>query len=230
MKMSRNVAWAVAKINFQHLLPAYIVAAVFFAVGIYNIIACLTGLTDNYYVDMANYLYVLTVVAPIIIVARNFKRIMHLNGSKRGFYWGALLNYCIIAAAVSLLGIIFFVLTEVVFGSRLVILNLVKIFGWWQHGAVIAFAQQFFFLLLVEVLFHTLTSIQNRWYGWLVDGVFVAIICIFIPVPELRKLLVSFFDMVIFHTNAMTQITCCLALSSAVYLLYLPILKRKKLL
>lgn len=229
MKNNSKAVWAVVKINFRELIPAYIVTAAFVAVGIYNLIACLTGITDNYYVDMANYLYVLAVMAPIIISARNFTRITHLNGSKKAFYWGAMLNYGIIAAAISLIVIIFFELTKAAFGSRLIISNLVDIFGWWKHGAVIAFIQQFLFLLLIEVFVHTMTSIQNRWYGWVLDGLLLAIVGIYTPVPELRNVLVSFFDMIIFHSSVMVQIISCLALSAASYLLYLPILQRKRI-
>jgi len=229
MKNNRKAVWTVAKINFQQLTPAYIVTAAFVVVGIYNLIACLTGMTDNYYVDMANYLYVLAVMAPIIISTRNFKRIMHLNGNKKAFYWGAMLNYGIIAAGISLIVIIFFVFTKAIFGSRLIINNLVDIFGWWQHGAVIAFFQQFLFLLLIEVVVHTLTSIQNRWYGRVVDCVLLAIIGIFIPVPELRNVLVGFFDMIIFHSSVLRQMISYFALLTISYLLYLPILQRKKI-
>jgi len=229
MKNNSKAIWTVAKINFQQLTPSYIVTAAFTVVGIYNLIACLTGMTDNYYVDMANYLYVLAVMAPIIISSRNFKRIMHLNGNKKAFYWGAMLNYGIIATGISLIVIIFFVFTKAIFGSRLIINNLVDIFGWWQHGAVIALFQQFLFLLLIEVVVHTLTSIQNRWYGWVIDGVLLAIIGIFIPIPELRNVLAGFFDMIIFHSSVLTQMISCFALLTISYLLYLPILQRKKI-
>lgn len=229
MKSSYNKAYSVMKINFRFLLPAFIATASFFAVGIYNIISCLFGFTDNYYVDMANYLYALSVIAPIIIVARNFKKIMHLNGDKISFYWGALLNYGIISASVSLLCILFFVVTKLLFGSQLIVLNLADVFGWWKHGAIIAFIQQFCFLLLIQTFLHTLTSIQNRWYGWMTDGLLVVILCVFIPSPELRRFLINFFNMIIFNSNLMVQIVSCLVLSSMFYIMYLLKLRRKEL-
>ena len=224
MKNNSRTAWAIAKTNFRQLIPAYIVTAAFVVIGIYNLIGSLSGLNDKYYVDMANYLYVLAVLAPIIISARNFNRIMHLGGNKKAFYWGAILNYGIIAAVISLVVIIFYVLTQAVFGSRLIVYNLVDIFGWWKHGAVIAFVQQFLFLLLVQVFIHTLTSIQTRPYGWAIDGALLAALAVFIPVPELRNVLV-----IIFHSNIMVQMISCLALLAVSYLLYLPILRRKEI-
>lgn len=229
MKNNFSKACSVMKINFRFLLPAYIVTALFFAVGIYNIISCLSGFTDNYYVDMANYLYTLAVIAPIIIVARNYTKVMHLNGDKISFYWGTLLNYGVIASTVSLLCILFFVVTKSLFGSQLIVLNLADVFGWWKHGAIIAFIQQICFLLLIQVFLHLLTSIQNRWYGWIADGLLVAILCVFIPIPELRRFLISFFDMIIFNSNAMIQIASCLVLSSMLYLTYLLELRRKEM-
>lgn len=229
MKNNIKTIWSVAKINFRQIIPAYIVTAVFIAIGIYNLIASVTGMTDNYYVDMANYLYVLTIMAPIIIVARDFKKMMHLNGNKKAFYWGAMLNYGIIAAGISLVVIIFFVLTKEVFGSQLMINNLVDIFGWWKHGVVIAFLQQFFFLLFTEVLIHTLTSIQTHWYGWVADGILLFVLVVFIPTPELRSILIRFFNLIIFQSNPLLQMISCLTLSVSGYLLYLPILRRKEL-
>ncbi len=229
MKNNIKTIWVVAKINFRQLIPAYIVTAVFVAVGIYNLIASITGMTDNYYVDMANYLYVLAVMAPSIISTRNFKKMMYLNGNKKAFYWGAILNYGIIAAAISLIVIIFFVLTKEVFGSQLMINNLVDIFGWWKHGTVIAFLQQFLFLLLAEVLIHTLMSIQTHWYGWVADGILLFVLAIFIPMPELRSILILFFNMIIFHSNPFVQMISCLALLVIGYLLYLPILRGKEI-
>jgi len=227
--MKNKGSWAAAKINFKQLLPAYIVTACFILVGVYNIIACLMRLSDNFYVDMANYLYILAVMAPIMIVSRNFKKIMFLDGNKRAFYLGALINYGIIAAAVSLICIIFLVVTKAIFGSVLIIQSLVDVFGWWNHGIAIAFIQQFVFLLLVEVFIHTLTSMQTRWYGWLIDAILVVILCTFIPITELRNLLISFFNMIIFNSNIVMQIASCLVLSAGLYLIYLPILRRKEI-
>lgn len=229
MKSKSKTVWAAAKINFRHLTPAYIVTAAFIVIGIYNLIGSLSGMNDKYYVDMANYFYVLAVIAPIIISTRNFNRVMHLNGNKKLFYWGAMLNYGLIAASISLLVIVFYVLTNAVFGSRLIVYNLVDVFGWWKHGAVTAFIQQFLFLLLVEVFVHTLTSIQTRPHGWVIDGVLLAILAVFIPVPELRNVLVGFFNMIIFHSNMFAQMISCFALLTVGYLLYLPILRRKEI-
>lgn len=221
-------ACSVMKINFRFVLPAYIVTAALFSVGIYNIIACLTGATDNFYVDMANYIYIFAVLSPIIIVSRSFKRIMCLNGSKKGFFWGTLLTYCVSSAVISLICILFFVVTNFALGSQLIIQSFVNIFGWWKNGVIIAFIQQFSFLLLVQIFFHVLTSIQSRWYGWVVDALIAIVLCVFLPVPELRSLIVKFFNVIIFNKSAILQIASCLTLSNILYFLYVPIIRRKE--
>lgn len=229
MKNRSKAIWAIAAANFQHLVPAYIVTGVFLLVGVYNLIASLTGLIDNNYVDIANYLYVFAVIAPIIIVTRNFKRVMCLNGSKHDFYFGCFLNYVIGAGIISLIDIIIFLIAKNTIGLTLVIWNLVDVFGWWEHGMVIAFVQQFSFLLLIEIFMHTLTSIQNRWYGWVMDILLAAILIVFIPISELRSFLVQFFNLIIFNQRISPQIISCLFLSVLIYMLYLPILQRKEI-
>jgi len=229
MKNRSKAIWAIAAANFRYLVPAYIVTGVFLLVGVYNLIASLTGLIDNNYVDIANYFYVFAVIAPIIIVSRNFKRVMYLNGSKHDFYFGCFLNYVIGAGSISLIDIIIFLIAKNTLGSTLVIWNLVDVFGWWEHGMVIAYVQQFSFLLLIEIFMHTLTSIQNRWYGWVMDIILAAILIVFIPISELRSLLVQFFNLIIFNQRISPQIFSCLFLSVLIYMLYLPILQRKKI-
>ncbi len=117
----------------------------------------------------------------------------------------------------------------ILFGSQLIVLNLADVFGWWKHGAIIAFIQRFCFLLFIHTFLHTLTSIQNRWYGWITDGLIVVILCVFIPSPELRRFLINFFDMIIFNSDSMVQIVSCLVLSSMFYIMYLLELRRKEL-
>lgn len=185
--------------------------------------------SQNTYVDSANYLYLAVILASIFIPTLNFKKIMHLNGKKLDFYWGTLINYVIIAAVVSLANIVLFLLCKSLFGSRLIIWNTVVLFGWMSHGIVMAFFQQFFFLLLAAIFIHTLTTMQTFWFGWVADAVLAAIISVFTPIPVLRTALIWFFNMIIFNNNALLQIFVCLILSAVIYTLNLLALQRKKI-
>jgi hypothetical protein len=178
---------------------------------------------------MANYLYIAIILSAIFIPTINFRKIIHLNGKKLDFYWGALINYVILAAVVSLTNIILFLICKVLFGNQLSIANLVQVFGWFSHGVVIAFFQQFIFLLLTAIFIHTLTTMQTFWFGWVTDVVLTAIICVFTPIPPLRATLVWFFNMIIYNSNAFVQILSCLILSVTIYYLNLLVLRRKKI-
>lgn len=227
--MNKEKAWAVAKINFRFLLPAYTITAILIIIGAWNLIASLTGITGNYYVEMGNYLYALSVFAPIFIAGHNFKRIMHLNGKKSDYYFGCLINYVIIAAAASLLNIVLLSVSKLLFSSQLVIQSLPEVFGWLKHGMIAGFFQQFSFLLLIAAFVHTLTEMQSFWFGWVADILLVAIISVFTPIPILRNILASFFTMIIFHQNALVQIACCIILTVCFYALDSLILRRKRI-
>lgn len=85
------------------------------------------------------------------------------------------------------------------------------------------------FLLLVMVFLHVLLSMQPYWYGWLTDAVLIAIICIFIPIVSLRGILVHFFQITMFNSNAILQIGICLLLSVMLSFGGIVVLKRKTL-
>lgn len=231
MSINFKKAWVIAKINFSHLKLVYIVTAVTVLAGTSNLIQYLffNDHSSNTYVDTANYLYLAVILAPIFIPALNFRKIMHLNGKKLDFYWGTLMNYVIIAAAVSLSNIILFMLCKSILGSRLIIWNTVALFGWMSHGIVIAFFQQFLFLLLLAVSIHTLTTFQTFWVGWAADIVIAAIISVFTPIPILRSALVCFFNLIIFNANVAVQMISCLVLAFLFYAAGLLALRRKKI-
>ncbi len=226
--MKTNKAWTITKINFSHLKLVYIITGLAVLAGGYNLFEFLTYEYRPHieFVDCANYVYLAVILAAVFIPAVNFKRIMHLNGKRLGFYWGALLNYVMIAATASLLNIVLFELFQSLFGSKLVIYNLIEIFGWINHGVLLAFFQQFFFLLLLAVAIHTFTSMQTFRIGWAVDIAIIAVISVFTPIPMLRGALIWFFDTIIYQDVAV-QIISCIVLTAGLYALYLPILQRK---
>lgn len=220
-------AFVIAKINFQFILPAYLITAVFLLIGVWNLIGSSTGITGNVYVEMGNYLYAMAVFAPIFIAGRNFRRIMHLNGRKRDYYWGNLVNYIVIAAVVSLGNLLLYFCMRALFGSLLRIQNLAEIFGWLDNGFVVCFIQQFCFLLLVAVFIHMMTEMQSFWFGWLADILIVVILSVFIPVVPLRNILVGFFNLIIFQSEWIIQAGSCLVLTTCCYAIDYFILRRK---
>lgn len=230
MNVNFHKAWAISKINFRHLKATYIITGCLMLVGIANLILNMTVTKESDVIlDPGNYAYAAAIFAPIFIPAINFKKIMHLNGKKFDFYWGALFNYIVIAAAVSFADILLYIVTKNNFSSYGNVINLVQAFGWFAHGIVPAFFQQFFFILLFEIFIHTLTAMQTSWPGWVTDAALVAIISVFTPIPVLRSALVWFFYMIIFNPMVIVQIISCTVLSAFLFALYLLILKKQRI-
>jgi len=223
-----NKSFAVAKTNFKNIKLAcwitfYGIMAilaqdiVYFILSFYNI----NPGADNSTVGLGNYFYLLIILSAIFIPALNFRKMMNLGGKRNDFFTGCAINYTVMAAVISLASIIFyytyeqFVLTYCYKGGFT--LNVLYWFGWVNNGPVIAFFQQFAFLLFAAVFIHTLTAMQDKWYGWVTDIVIVAIISVFTPIAPLRSILAAFFYMIIFNANWLLQILACLILSVAIY-------------
>lgn len=230
MNINFKKAWAISKMNFRHLKSTYFITGILMLIGVVNLILIMASVNvSSVILDPGNYAYAAAIFAPIFIPAVNFKKIMHLNAKKMDFYWGALLNYIIIAAAVSLIDIVLYVVTKNNFSSYRSVINVVMAFGWFDNGIVAAFFQQFSFILLFEIFVHTLTAMQTYWLGWVIDVVLVAIISVFTPVAVLRPALVWFFYMILLNPTVIVQILSCIVLSVVLYALYLPVLKKQRI-
>lgn len=118
---------------------------------------------------------------------------MHLGASKKDFFLGCLISYGFLAFCISLVNTIIHLLIDPIYPAQTVI-NMMDVCQWTENGIIVAALQQMFFLLLAMVFLHVLLSMQPHWYGWLIDAVFVAIICIFTPIAPLRAVLAGFFS------------------------------------
>jgi hypothetical protein len=236
----KNKSFAVAKTNFRNIKLAYMITFIIMGcIFIQDIVYIILSFfdiwpgADNATIGIGNYLWLLIILSAIFIPSLNFRKMMNL-GAKRGeFFTGCAINYIIITFAASLAGIILyytyeaFILKTIYIGPDSFTLNPIYWFGWVNNGPVIAFFQQFAFLLFAAVFIHTLTAIQDKWYGWVTDVVIVAIISVFTPIAPLRSALVWFFYVIIFNTNWFLQILACLILSVVIYALNKFIFARK---
>jgi hypothetical protein len=177
---------------------------------------------------VGNYLYLLLILAPLFIPLQNFHKMVNLGAKRRDFFAGCAVNYVIISAIVSFIAVMFYYTLDRYFAGlhNDGVLSLLTAFGWVANGPVVAFFQQFAFLLLLASFIHTLAAAQDKWYGWVADAVIVVILSVFIPIEPLRMSLVWFFNMIIFQ-SAPLQILSCLVLAAAIYALNKPILARK---
>ena len=185
-------------------------------------------MAENYNISMAWTLWLLPLLASILISAQNFRRTMNLGGKRNDFLSGGLMGYSILAIVVSVATTIFDHI-ETTMVSRLAwggIFTSGTVFGWANYGVLAEVIQQFAFLFLFSTFLHTLTAIQDKWYGWAVDVAIVAIISVFTPIAPLRASLVWFFRVILF-SGPQTQIPACLILGLAIYSLNKGILSRK---
>lgn len=175
-----------------------------------------------------NYTWLLAVIAPFLVVFYDYTKLMHLGAGKRDYFLGSLAAYGLMALIISLVNTGIHMLIDPLNHMQTVV-NLMDLCGWTANGVFIAFLQQIAFLLVMMVFLHVLLSMQSAWYGWLTDGVLVAIICVFTPIAPLRQSIAEFFKVIMFNGNALVHIGVCLSLSAMLSLLGLIVLKRKTL-
>lgn len=175
-----------------------------------------------------NYTWLLAVMTPFIFVFYDYTKLMYLGTSKKDYYIGSLASYGLMAFVVSLANTAIHLVIDPLNQVQTVI-NMMDLCGWTANGVFVAFLQQTLFLLLTMVFLHVLLSMQPYWYGWLADGLLVAIICIFTPIAPLRHILAGFFKVILFNSNALLHSCICLLLCAVLSLIGLAVLKRKTL-
>lgn len=191
------------------------------------VVICATS-SGDVVLSNGNYTWLLAAFTPFFFVFYDYTKLMHLGASKKDYFIGCLISYGFLAFGISLVNTLIHLLIDPVYPVQQVI-NLMDVCNWTGNGIIVAGLQQMFFLLLVMIFIHVLLSMQTRWYGWLADTVFVAVVSIFTPIAPLRAILVGFFQIVMLNGNAVLHIGICLLLSTALSLGGLVVLKRKTL-
>ncbi|MDR3305702.1 MAG: hypothetical protein LBS85_06765 [Clostridiales Family XIII bacterium] len=236
---NRARAFAAARLHLKNTKPAFLAAGIaaiaMLAQTLVMIILIASGNTamkGSWDISFGNYLYLLPVLCAILIASRNFRRFMHLGGSRDLFFRGALIAYVVLAAAVSLANCVIHAVWDPAIlktGFFEVGVNLLDVFGWSAHGVALAFLRQFAFLFFAAVFAHTLSALQGTLAGWITDGVLIAILCVFTPIAPLRAAEAAFFKLILFTPSALLQIAACLALGAAIYIASKAVFNRKNL-
>ncbi len=191
------------------------------------VVVCATSSGETV-LSNGNYTWLLAVFAPFFFVFYDFSRLMHLGASKRDYFLGCLISYGLLAFGISLLSTLIHLVIDPAYQATTVI-NMMDVCRWTENGIVAAGLQQMCFLFLVMVFLHVLLSMQPHWYGWLMDAVLAAIICVFTPIAPLRSVLGEFFGLIMFNSNAVLHIGICLLLSAALSFAGLAVLRHKTL-
>ncbi|MDR1263895.1 MAG: hypothetical protein LBK46_10505 [Oscillospiraceae bacterium] len=232
--MNKRV-WAIAKLNFKNIKTAYFITGLLLVMMIAQIIVdvvlAMMGeyLVENVGISLGWFLWAAVALAAVLIPAKNFKRVANLGGKRDGFRRGSLAVYAALSGGTALASaVVYYALDRTMFqdGKYGYMLSAPDIFGWAAHGAAAVFFQQFAFLLLLAMFIHTLTSIQDKWYGWAADTALVTVISVFTPIAPLRAVLARFFRAILFAPPAL-QIASCLILAAALYALSKPIYAKK---
>jgi len=241
----------IAKLNLKNIKIPYFVTGIvavtmFVQTAVYAIIMANGGRVQQASLSVGNCFWLLVIMAAIFIPAKHFWKTVNLGCKRDGFFWGSLGTYAILAGVVSLATTTIhytfdralistgnfasmeaFLLDPSLIESHYVFLDVLDVFGWAARGPVFAIIQQFAFLLLLAVVVHTLTAIQDKWYGWVTDAVIAAILGVFIPIALLRQSLLWFFNLILFNSNPWLQIVSCIVLAVAIYSLNKLIFARK---
>lgn len=228
MKTALNMA----KIGLKQTKISYYIVGVVLLLSIAGdiITTAILGPGSDNTIAVGDYLYLLPLLLAILIPARHFTKLMNLGGQRVDFFKSCIMAYLSVIAIVTLVSTVLYpTLYPLLLNSGMDIIILMDVFGFWAHGPVLAFIQMFAFLTLSCCVLHTLTLIQGRWYGWVVDVLIIAIISIFTPYASLRVALAWFFNLIIFHNDAIVQILLCLILGAAVYSASLIPIKSKQI-
>lgn len=191
------------------------------------VVLCATS-SGEVVLSNGNYTWLLAVFTPFFFVFYDFSKLMCLGTSKKDYFLGCLISYGLLAWGISLASTLLHWLADPLYPAKTVI-HMMDVCGWAENGLFLGGLQQMFFLLLAMVFLHVLLSMQAHWYGWLADGVLAAVICVFTPIAPLRAVLAGFFQIIMLNGNAALHICLCLALSAALSLAGLAVLKRKTL-
>ena len=212
---------------------AYLIAGITFVMGYAQYIIELTvNPPGNILFSVGNYLYLLPLCMGVFVAALNFPKLMSLGDKRMDFFKSGIITYAPIAAAVSLASIVtrFTIDKWMLTNSRIAgTLDFYDIFGFINRGIIVAFIQMTAFMLLIAIAAHTLTLIQGRWYGWVVNVAIIAIISVFTPIAPLRAALVWFFNLIIFNEFAIAQILACLIIGAAIYVASIIPIKSKQI-
>ncbi|RDY26730.1 hypothetical protein CHL78_012315 [Romboutsia weinsteinii] len=193
------------------------------------VVLCATTSKDSAIaLSNGNYTWLLAVMTPFSFVFYAYPKLMHLGASKKDYYIASILSYGLLALFISIVNTAIHLLIDPINNTQTVI-NLMELCGWTQNGMLVAFLQQVLFLMLGMIFLHVLLSMQTHWYGWLTGGVLIAIICIFTPIEPLRHILVGFFKIIMFNSNALLHMGVCVLLIGVLSMIDLVILKRKTL-
>jgi hypothetical protein len=217
-------------INFKQTKPAYLVTGIaLLAAAVSELITQIIyaeGIGES--LSLGNYPLIFPLLLAIMIPAGNYSKLMNLGGTRKNFFKSCPLNYAAASLAAAILCLILRLTDPLISIHAMLSWNLLDVFGFMRHGAVIAVLQMACFLFFWSCAAHTLTMLQGRWYGWVIDAAIITLISLL----GLRPIQIGWgwlFHMLIFNNLAFAQIAFCIIAGTAIYAASLPPLKAKRI-
>jgi hypothetical protein len=230
--VNNKKALAVVRLNVLGNPSILIATGIFFLLTSVNYIIEIVFFAgmDSSTLSSADFLVLLPLLGAICYPARNFRRVINLGGRRDDFRNGCFLTYLFYAAGVSVVILLFrYTVDRWMALHYSGVLSMIEAFGFLRHGPIVGFLRMTAFLWLAEVAIHTLSALQDRPLGWIIDVLIVAIISVFTPIAPLRAVLAAFFRLIIFQPNASFQIGVCLSFTVLLYFANSAVLSRKSL-
>ena len=234
-RTSAGQTWTVTRLCLANLTTAWAILVVAFAVvTVPSVVQIMQAGEDEYFensylLSSGNALYLLLVVVPIVVATRHILQVMHLNAAKEVFLGGAAVLYALLAASVAATNYAFYRLLDQPWSQTFQVVNVAEVFGWTGNGSVIAFLQQFVFLLVVALGVHCLASTQRTWSGWSAVLVLVVLFSASLAIEPLAVVRRWLLDLLILHDDAPVQIGACLVAITTLFVGGLVMLRRREL-
>lgn len=224
-------SWAGAALNFRALRKTILLSLIpAGAMAIQLIISM--AITKNEFVGIGNMLLFHLIIIPILLTTSNFGKTMRLNAKKKDYFITALIIIAILAAVIAIINVVFYYAMDNVINNhlgKLTIYNIYEAFGFASNGAAVGLLQMFGFLFFLGIFVFLLASIQDNYIGWLIDFVLVTFVLVFAFVPILRETVISAILYVLVTGHPAAQILFTVFGGLLLYLIYLPVIKRKRI-
>jgi|GEM_PF-2043031 len=221
--------WAVAQINVKsHKTVSAALITAFLVITVPGMVLTATG-GHVEGVGFSSLIYSFAIIVPILLATANFNKTMRLGAKKKDCFVGNLMSLLILSSVLSFFGIVFcYGIDKTVTENLAALYSLYTVLGFSINGVFIGFLQQFGFMFLISVLVFLFASIQDTWKGWIAD-IFIALF--FILTITINSLQGIWETVICLTITGQPVLQICFTLFNGfiIYLLYLLILKRKKI-
>ncbi len=136
-----KTALAVTKVNLKNQTVAWIITAVCILGGLSNYLISGSDGFKNPFLSIGLYPWIFLILLAILTPARNFRKFMNINLKKNEYMKGCAIGYILLAWLLSAINLVCYMTIDASIAKipSSGIINLLDIFGWADHGLLLAF-------------------------------------------------------------------------------------------